>query len=117
MPTSPWNSIPTILDVAMNLEPRPSKVLDVGIGYGKFGFLSREYLTFWNSPDEARTVQVDGVEAFAGYVGALQEHIYDHVFLGDARDVLPTLGDDSYDLVLMIDVIEHFDKAEGERVL
>ncbi|HYJ86791.1 MAG TPA: class I SAM-dependent methyltransferase [Pyrinomonadaceae bacterium] len=117
MPTSPWDSIPTIFDIVMSLEPRPTRVLDVGIGYGKFGFLAREYLTFWNSPESVRRVQVDGVEAFAGYVGTLQEQIYDHVFLGDARDVLPTLDTDAYDLVLMIDVLEHFEKGAGRKVV
>jgi hypothetical protein len=61
MPTSRWDSIPAIVDIVMNLEPTPAKILDVGIGYGKFGFLAREYLTFWNSPDSARVVTVDGV--------------------------------------------------------
>ncbi len=117
MPTSPWDSIPAILDIVMNLEPTPAKVLDVGIGYGKFGFLAREYLTFWNSPDSARLVTVDGVEAFPNYVGTLQKEIYDHVFLGDAYELLPALPSDSYDLLLMIDVIEHFEKPAGRKIV
>jgi SAM-dependent methyltransferase len=117
MPTSPWDSIPAIFEIVMNLEPRPKRVLDIGVGHGKFGFLSREYLSFWNSPGEAGAVRVDGVEAFPDYIGELQRQIYDQIFLGDAREVLPTLATDSYDLVLMVDVIEHFEKGDGQKIL
>lgn len=117
MPTSPWTNIPTILNIVMELAPRPTKVLDVGIGYGKFGFLLREYLTYWNSPDEARSVTVDGIEGFPDYVQALQRQIYDRIFIGDAREVLRQIPDDSYDLVVMVDVIEHFNVPDGSAVL
>lgn len=41
MPTSPFANIPLILETALGLVPKPQSVLDVGIGYGKFGFLLR----------------------------------------------------------------------------
>jgi SAM-dependent methyltransferase len=117
MPTSPWSNIPAIFEIVMTLHPRPCRVLDVGIGYGKFGFLCKEYIGFWNSPDKRQPVSVDGIEAFPSYVSCLQREIYDQIFIGDAREILPQLSGDSYDLVILIDVLEHFERADAVRVL
>jgi hypothetical protein len=101
---------------------RPATVLDVGIGFGKYGLLFREYLDV--SPRSERgerydapstTVRIDGVEAYEPYVGPLQRAIYDHIFVGDALTVLPSLG--PYDLVFAADVLEHFTRDDGERFL
>lgn len=100
----------------------PATVLDVGIGFGKYGLLFREYLDI--SPRSERgerydapstVVRIDGVEAYEPYVGPLQRAIYDHIFVGDALAVLPSLG--RYDLVFAADVLEHFTRADGERFL
>lgn len=101
---------------------RPVSVLDVGIGFGKYGLLFREYLDV--SPRSERhehhaapsaAVRIDGVEAWAPYVGPLQRAIYDRIFEGDALAVLPSLG--TYDLVFAADVLEHFTRVDGERFL
>lgn len=101
---------------------RPATVLDVGIGFGKYGLLFREYLDV--SPRSERgerydagsaTVRIDGVEAYEPYVGPLQRAIYDRIHIGDALAVLPSLG--RYDLVFAADVLEHFTRADGERLL
>jgi len=119
MPTSTWRSITTILDIIMDLDPRPTRVLDVGIGSGKYGLLCREYLQFWENHlfRHPEKVVIDGIEVFPDYIGDLQRQIYDHIFIGDAANILPQLEYDSYDLVLLIDVIEHFEKAAGQKVL
>jgi len=36
---------------------------------------------------------------------------------GDMVEILPTIADRSYDIALMLDVIEHVTKAEGAQVL
>jgi hypothetical protein len=101
---------------------RPASVLDVGIGFGKYGLLFREYLDV--SPraahglaydGSAATVRIDGVEAHAPYIGPLQRAIYDHIYVGNALEVLPSL--DRYDLVFAGDVLEHFTRGDGERFL
>jgi hypothetical protein len=101
---------------------RPATVLDVGIGFGKYGLLFREYLDVAPRGErgeryDARSpaVRIDGVEAYEPYVGSLQRAIYDRIHLGDALAVLPTLQ--RYDLVFAADVLEHFTRAEGERFL
>lgn len=117
MPTSPWSNITPILDLIMDLSPRPTRVLDVGVGCGKFGLLCKEYLGFWNSPDTQRPVVVDGIEAFPAYLGAPQRAIYDSLHVGDAREILPRLPTDAYDLVLLVDVLEHFSRPDGFGIL
>jgi len=42
--------------------------------------------------------------------------VYDHIYIGNALDVVPTL-EYRYDLILLIDVIEHFTLEEGKRLL
>lgn len=116
MPTSRFDEIPLVLKLLVDLEPPPRRVLDVGIGNGKFGFLCREYLRYWG-PGAPPAVRVDGIEAFPAYVGPLQRAVYDHVYIGDAAAVLPTLPGDGYDLVLLIDVIEHFTREQGAALL
>jgi 2-polyprenyl-3-methyl-5-hydroxy-6-metoxy-1,4-benzoquinol methylase len=95
--------------LAGTIQPAPKKVLDVGAGYGKHGVLLREYLD--------PTPIVHGVEAWEPYVEAHRlRGIYDELFV---RDVLSFTEEElaAYDLVVMGDVIEHFDKADGLALL
>jgi len=100
---------------------RPASVLDVGIGFGKYGVLFREYLDVSPrserpGPDTApAAVRIDGIEAWEPYVGPLQRAIYDRIHVGDALAVLPSLG--RYELVFAADVLEHFTRDDGERFL
>lgn len=116
MPTSQHHQIPKILDLMIAANPK--SMLDIGVGFGKFGVLAREYLELWDGREDYRhfTRRIDGIEAFRGYLTPLHDFIYNHVYVGDARDVVPTL-EERYELVLMIDVLEHFEKPEGTRLL
>lgn len=118
MGTSTWRSLSPILELVMDLRPRPSRVLDVGLGSGKFGLLCREYLEQWDDLCEspARAV-IDGIEAYEGYIGPLQRAIYDRIIVEEAGRALAGMPDDAYELVLLVDVIEHFDEESGRRVL
>lgn len=100
------------------IETHPRKLLDIGIGFGKYGFLAREYLELWQ-PDSvygSRNHRIDGIEAFEAYLTPLHRMIYDNIFTGDAKEVLPRLTE-RYDLILMIDVFEHFTYQDGLKVL
>ncbi|HEX6026348.1 MAG TPA: class I SAM-dependent methyltransferase [Solirubrobacter sp.] len=99
---------------------RPASVLDVGIGFGKYGVLFREYLDVSPRSERGRdtapaAVRIDGIEAWEPYVGPLQRAIYDRIHVGDALAVLPSLG--RYELVFAADVLEHFTRDDGERFL
>jgi hypothetical protein len=113
MPTSHYLQISKIIEVISLL--RPQSILDVGIGYGKYGILSREYLEPWTDHPLTRSIRIDGIEAFPAYVGPGQRYYYDQIYFGNALDVLPTI--DSYDLILLIDVLEHFSYGDGLRLL
>jgi len=116
MPSSYPQLISPIIEIIRSVQPQ--SVLDIGIGFGKFGFLCREYLELWDGRNKYGDWQkrIDGIEAFAQYVTPLQEQIYNKIYIGDARQIVPTL-DHYYDLILLIDVIEHFTLEDGHRLL
>lgn len=103
MPTSEHWQIPHIVERIARL--KPGSVLDVGAGYGKYGVLAREY---------GGASRVDALD-----VTAPRYPVYDHLYLGDVRELDRVLPGDAgrYDLALFIDVIEHLEKSEGGRVL
>ena len=96
---------------------QPKSVLDIGVGYGKWGFLCREYsdINAHHYHPETWQVRIDGIEAFPEYATPLYSYIYNDIHYGDIRDILPTLPD--YDLVIIGDVIEHFTKEDGKQLL
>ncbi|HEV2070007.1 MAG TPA: class I SAM-dependent methyltransferase [Acidimicrobiales bacterium] len=116
VPSSQLYQIPKIVDciVATN----PQSVLDVGVGFGKYGFLAREYLEVWDhdKPYGTFTRRIDGIEIFPEYLTPLHSYIYDEIFAGDASELAPALQR-SYDLVLLIDVLEHFHREVGRALL
>ena len=116
MPSSAIGQLSTIMGIIH--VTRPQSVLDIGIGFGKYGFLCREYLELWDGRNKYDDWQhrIDGIEAHSQYVTDLQRKIYSNMYVGDVRSVLPTL-DAHYDLILMIDVIEHLSIEEGHRIL
>ena len=91
MPTSEHWQIPWVLEVIHREQPK--SVLDVGAGYGKFGMLAREY---------AAPERVDALD-----VNQPRFETYDHVYLGDLRDIDRVLPEQApvYDLALFIDTI------------
>jgi hypothetical protein len=98
---------------------KPLSILDIGIGCGKYGFLCREYLDFLYCDKEHfgdRRVMIDGIEAFEPYITDVQRRIYDDIYIGDALNVVSDLTK-KYNLVLAIDVIEHFDKEQATSLL
>jgi 2-polyprenyl-3-methyl-5-hydroxy-6-metoxy-1,4-benzoquinol methylase len=106
MPTS-WNhQIPIICDQFEKFQPKT--VLDIGVGRGKYGLLAREYSQV--------AERIDGVEGEPRYVNKRLKAIYDNLYIFDIREKLETLPRD-YDLVLMIDVIEHLSKEDAYKVL
>lgn len=116
MPTSHPSQLNEIIGLVMTLDPR--SVLDVGVGFGKYGVLIREYLELWDGRERYHewTRRIDGIEIFDRYLTPLHAFVYDTVHVGNAADVLPTIAT-RFDLILLIDVIEHFTREDGLRFL
>lgn len=117
MPTSHYKQIPAIIETAIALNPR--SILEVGIGCGKYGALLREYLTVWEhyfEPWGSVALRIDGIEIHPLYQSSPAWACYDTVTMGDAREIVPSLTD-VYDMALMVDVLEHFDPADGATLL
>lgn len=120
MPSSRPELIPFVVNLVMQLQPR--SILEIGTGFGKYGFLFREYLDIWGAAaDPARLapdkwqVRIDGIECFSAYISEIQRRIYNRIIIGDALAEIDQLG--SYDLIFLGDVIEHFPKDDGHRLL
>lgn len=66
MPSSNFLQIPTVVHFALSL--CPTRILDVGIGNGTYGFLLRQYLDISEQRlDRAQWQRrIDGVEVFEG---------------------------------------------------
>ena len=113
MPSSTYKALPFILQEI--IKTQPSSILDIGIGFGKWGFLCREYLESWNNRVYPKdwTVQIDGVEIWKDYIEKLPwlKTIYNTVHLGDACRLVNNLQ--SYDVIIAGDIIEHVDKVRG----
>jgi len=115
MPTS-WYQATSVLLEKIMME-RPSSVLDVGVGFGKYGVLLREALDIPYERYDKRqwAARIDGIEAFRGYRNPLHEYVYDNVTYKPVSECLDGLG--IYDVVLMIDILEHFTKEQGMELL
>lgn len=113
MPTSHFQQLNEIMQLVMICKPK--SVLDIGVGFGKYGMLCREYLKLWSGYNQEE-VRIDGIEVFQGYLSRLHDYIYNQIFVGDALEILPNMNR-HYELVLLIDVLEHFSFADGLDVL
>lgn len=116
MPSSQYYQLNEILEIVMLLKPR--SVLEIGPGFGKYGFLCREYLELWDGRERYGDWQcrIDCIEACEQYVTPAHRFIYDNIYTGNALDLLSQL-ENRYDLVLMVDVLEHFSFDDGLNLL
>jgi peptidylprolyl isomerase len=97
------------------IEKNPRSVLDIGIGFGKFGFLAREYTDVRLGRYFKRQTRIDGIEIFESYITQLQREIYYNIYVGNAIDILPTLG--NYDMIICSDMLEHLSEKDGVFLL
>ncbi len=107
MSTSPLSFDPYVVQ---NL-PGPT-YLDVGCGYGKWGFLLRSY----RSMEYAGTFQVTGVDLFQPHIDSLQgKGIYDDLRCASALE-LP-FADQCFDSAVCCEVLEHLPESAGPRLI
>ena len=126
MPFSQSSQISTIVQFGEEL--KPASILDVGVGMGQYGFLFRTNLeniglfdidgahATWR-PKERWSVKIDGIEGCKDYITPVHEFAYNTVMIGDALECLAKIADRSYEFVIAIDILEHFWKDDGWRLL
>src|SRR5947209_4388449 len=114
MASSYANQIPIIIHVIQQCKPKT--ILDIGKGFGKYGFLIHEFAGIDNlkRPDPMRVlaqqsnIVIDAIDINPDYSWPHLPHLYRDVTIGDVQSIYRTLP--HYDLVLMTDVIEHLEK-------
>lgn len=103
MPLSAFSIIP---DISFELIIKnPKTVLDCGIGNGLYGAVIQNYLP---------NCKVTGIEGWEKYNNNLWA-CYDAVYIGTMPEVLSEVK--TFDMILILDVIEHFEKEEGKEVV
>lgn len=115
MPSSYHGFINEVIDVY--LPTYPQKVLDIGVGFGKWGFLFREYGDIFrgNLKPENWKIEINGIEAFPNYKTPNYDYVYNNVIFDDILNVYQDqIG---YDFVFAGDVIEHLEKEDALKVI
>ena len=108
MPSGPLVASRLIVNTV--LATAPKRVLDLGMGTGKYGFLIREQSDLAGGRVDRETWQmrIDGVEGYEAYIGGHQHAIYDSITISDIVEFLSRADSGSYDIALALDVVEHF---------
>lgn len=97
-----------------------------------FGYISQEVVARWAPTrtldagcalgifvEELRSLGVDawGVDVSEYAIGAVSEQVRPYCRVGSLAEELPAGMPDRYDLVSCIEVLEHMDRAEGDRAV
>ncbi len=116
MGTSNWQNISYNIELIRKLDPE--SILDVGVGFGRWGILFREFLEIWDNAryDGKWQIVIDGVEIFPGYIKDYHKYFYNEIFITGALEYLEET-EKRYDLINFGDIIEHLDKDEGEKLI
>ncbi len=113
MPTSRVDHFPDVASILATT--KPSSFLDVGCGFGRWGFLAREvcdvcagryYKKEWK-------VRIDAVEAFEDYIQPWHREIYDNIYPTTIQEHIM----EPYDVIFAGDIFEHLDIHDIQPVL
>jgi len=117
MPSGPLVASRLIVNTVLAADPK--RVIDLGMGTGKYGFLIREQSDLANGriDRDAWQIKIDGVEGYAAYIGSHQQAVYDTITVAEVADFLSRSDSDSYDFALALDIIEHFSPADAVGVV
>lgn len=113
-------NIPIILQAVAEIKPK--SVLDIGAGMGKFGLLVREqYLSDKAAGGELEPIDdilIDAVEDTKYLLTDRLRAIYNTVYDEDIFKIVEE-GDFGfeYDIILMIDIVEHWEKEPAIKLL
>lgn len=116
MGTSNWQNISYVIEIIKAINPY--KILDFGMGFGRWGILAREFLEIWDDENYtgAWKRQIDGVEVYADYIKPYHHYFYSNIYIEEGYGWINKCIN-QYDLVIFGDVIEHFEKSMGLKLI
>lgn len=125
MPISGWDPVFPVMQTIQGIDPK--SVLDVGIGTGQWGFLVRNYhdMRYGRFQKGQWQTQIVGIEVCDLYRNPAWD-LYSMIVVKEASAILEGYKDHaeksgflakSFDVGIMIEVLEHFDKEKGTEVL
>lgn len=116
MGTSNWQNIPFCVDIIVEVSPQ--RVLDIGVGFGRWGMIVREFCDVWRGRPFFRewSAHIEGVEIYPKYIASYHKSFYDKIHICDAAEFIGNLKQ-RFDLVIFGDVLEHFPRNIGEETL
>jgi len=114
--TSNWQQIPFCIDALMKINP--TRVLDVGVGFGRWGMVVREFCDVWYARvfKDQWAVHLEGIEAFPRSIADYHRAFYNLIHVGDAAAVIPSLPG-PWSVTIYGDVLEHFTKDKAHELL
>src|SRR5215471_7345242 len=110
MPIGSYAVVPQLAHALCVRQPR--SVLDLGIGFGGGGAIVREWLD--NGVKPWKTF-LAGVEIWGDYRSPAWD-LYDVVMVKSIEEYVASTAD-TFDCVMLNDVLEHFEKEDGLRLL
>ncbi len=112
MPWSVIENVPPIINEVHRLQPE--SMIELGIGFGKYGVLCRETLDgiYGRCRPDQWTRKIAGVEAFEAYRNPCWG-AYSRIEIEDFATAPPH----RWDLVLMVDSLEHLEQGHAEQFL
>ena len=97
---------------------KPASILDMAVGNGKLGFISREYLDMTADGKRQRKdwrIRLDGIESREAVIQDHQRSIYNEIHIGDAMEKIDGLG--TYDLVVIGEWLAPPESVNRRRLL
>ncbi len=110
MPIGSYALVPHVAHALVRHQPH--RVLDLGIGFGLYGAVVRQWLDQGVRPWRTN---LTGVEAFASYRNPTWD-LYNLIVINPIQEFL--VRDHAlFDFILLLDVVEHFERPEAIWVL
>jgi hypothetical protein len=117
MPTSTQHHISDVLKRIGRFNTS-KRFLDVGCGFGRWGFLARDIFDILHCryTKDSWQMRIDGVEAFQDYITPVHTYIYNNIYLEKIEDFIKK-NNQRYDIIFAGDILEHLEKPIAQEVI